>query len=89
MGCICAKCYFDAEAYLKASDYIAQHREDADHFVLEKTRKLSHAPTGMCHLSSAAKATTTLGCAASSVNHQVGFAPVLTAFIIVYIIEYK
>ena len=71
VGCICAKCFLDAEAYLKASDYIAQHREDDDHFLQEKMGKLACAPTGMCHLSSAAKATTKLGCAANSANHQV------------------
>lgn len=73
-GCTCAKCYLDAEAYLKASEYIAQHREDDDHFLQEKMGKLASIPTGRCHLSTAVKANSTLGCAAKSSNHQVGFS---------------
>lgn len=72
-GCSCAKCYLDAEAYIKASDYIAQHREDDDHFLQEKMGKLASVPTSRCHLSPAEAANRNLGCAATSSNHQVDY----------------
>lgn len=72
-GCACARCYLDAEAFIKSSDYIAQHREDDDHFVQGKMGKLASVPTSRCHLSPAETVNKNLGCAATSSNHQVIF----------------
>jgi hypothetical protein len=59
-GRLPAQKYLEAEATLAANKYCQEYKEDP--LVLDKTHKLSTAPSQRCHK---------MGCASKSANHMV------------------